>query len=276
MYCGSNISVTEAVAAIGLPNVQNILQTAITFLESGNLSESDNQLTRVLEYEPENRTAWLCKAMIASSPSLEIKFFGSPEFLQLQPYISQARTYFGKAMAEAGVEELFRGKAAAMLMQIAVLRFRGGDGARRVDSAFGMFEAGNEMTDDTHRQNFYRSGYCWMTLAILCLESAYRLSPSKAVVEQIRDFQVVLHHYPVAFPEWDATGRPLLDDLTQRIKREHPDWAMEQEKAVRAQEEGAKAQEEKNKQAARGCLTLIIVCVVVLILIGMFADSCGQ
>jgi hypothetical protein len=50
------------------------------------------------------------------------------------------------------------------------------------------------------------------------------LKPCKEVAEEIRSYHIILHNYPGTFPEWEATGRPTLYDLEQKIIEEHPDW----------------------------------------------------
>jgi|GEM_PF-679025 len=243
MYCGSSISVKEAVEAHGVPDAKNILQTAITFLESRNYEEANKQLTRVLEYDPENRTAWLCKAIIASSPTLKHKFFFWNAFQEIEPYILQAKTYFGKALTAPGIEdECFREKAAGILVRTAASHLKGGDGSRTADNADRMFN----LDIDLLRDAAYRSALSFMTLGALCLNAAYCLRPCKAVAEEIRSYRSFLQRFPVPysewmvtgqledkdrakqmddwFIEWAVTGRSTLYDLEQKINKEHPDW----------------------------------------------------
>ena len=65
MYCGKDIIVRQAVAAIGGPPIENLIQLARAAEDAGNRSEAFAYWTRALEVDPTNADAWLGKAISA-------------------------------------------------------------------------------------------------------------------------------------------------------------------------------------------------------------------
>ncbi|MDQ3920162.1 MAG: hypothetical protein M3348_16990 [Acidobacteriota bacterium] len=73
IYCGSDITVRDAINAAGV-SPENLLKRAAFAAEAGNYQEAYDYFTRVLEYEPRNHVALLGKAEAAARLSPPSRF----------------------------------------------------------------------------------------------------------------------------------------------------------------------------------------------------------
>jgi len=150
MYCGSSISVKEAVSAAGLPDAKNILSVAIKFIDSGNLGEADAQLTRVLEYESDNRIAWLCKAAVSANPAIVASLISH----SIDSAIKLMDSFLNRAACSEIADVALKEKASGWFLQYAKNHISGGP--RVCDSASNLLHKAQEFGN----LKFLRTGFC--------------------------------------------------------------------------------------------------------------------
>jgi hypothetical protein len=224
VYCGTQLNIKD-LASSGMPDPQNVLETAIQFLESNNFKEADGLLTKVLEYNPNNSAAWFGKALISSSPQIEIKFFASSVTPILSQNIVQTESYIVKASKVPIESEVFRKKLAKLFLAVATMRIQGFQGARNCDSAQGLLSAVPLSRMESSKKQFSVDTCSWLHISALSLTASYLLEPSREVAELLSYSYRILWALPYILNGWSATdGCEAMLSLERKIKADHSDW----------------------------------------------------
>jgi ribosomal protein S27AE len=222
MYCGSSISVKEAIAAAGLPNSADILKVAMDFIDSGNSQEANQQITRVLEYEPDNPVAWLCKAAVTAD-------------------ISQAQSYVKAALTKNLDDERLKKKFAGVFLKSAQTHIGlNPDGSYLFDSAYGEIQAAIQAQSWINagvRAMHCDAAYSHLTIALKHLEMSFDLCPSPETGQHLLTIKSLPDTMPVEGKtsgqeigqsrlvyNWQTNQIPALLKLMERVAESYPDF----------------------------------------------------
>ena len=223
VYCGTQLDIKD-LASSGMPDPQNVLETAIQFLESNNFKEADGLLTKVLEYNPNSSVAWFGKALVSSSPQIEFKVFGSSVMPVLSQNIVQTESYIVKALQSPVESEIFRKKLAKLFLAVAMMRIKGFRGARLIDSAQALSDAVRGSSESLKLE--YSIDACsWLNMGALALTASYALEPSQEIAQLLSYSYGVLWALPYIIKGWSAIdGCEAMLSLERKIRADHPDW----------------------------------------------------
>lgn len=223
-YCGAQLNVRN-LASSGAPDPQNVLDTAVQFLESNNFKEADNLLTKVLEYDPNNALAWFGKALISSSPTIEIKLHSSNVHPALAQHIVQVQSYILKASRCQIENEVIRKKLARLFLAVAIMRLKGFDGARNCDSARSLLYLAVEEQRDENKRHWSLDTCSWLHISVLALTASYVLEHSEEVADLLSYSYEILSALPYIQKGWSSTeGCEAMLFLERKIKADHPEW----------------------------------------------------
>jgi hypothetical protein len=220
MYCGSSISVKEATAMIGLPDPHNILKVAIGFIESGNFREADIQTTKVLEHNPENSKAWLCKAAANCFPVFEVSALGPTFFQQVEPVVKQVRSWADQALT-LGIDDIdFKSRAAEWFLKSAKHhlgeRSRGFVSNNETVARWTCFSLSAEIAGLRACSILY--------LVLTCLKIAFALKPSREVAAVFSNAKLLFQTLSRPHRDWQSYGQPLMVQLEEAIINHNPEW----------------------------------------------------
>jgi hypothetical protein len=248
MFCGTSLMTQAAISFLGGPNPKDTLTVALQLLTARDFKQADEQLNRVLEYNPKHPDAWAAKAYISLNPDISSVKSDSDLCSRILAAFRQGELYLQNALEVPSFDEKIAKSIGALFVENADSR-NGYDHPDGNLACHGLMLISIDMPEGFKRyseEGLKRCSEAWDLVSALCLRAAYEICPDMDIRRKVhwahRDCE------RMKYAEIQRITKDCIAPIMDVFDKNYPGWRTEQEAIDNANRELAEKREKEKRE----------------------------